>query len=441
MSSVLPLRSTSVPGVSARSRNLLQLRRETRDPIGFLQHVASQGDVAEFSLGARRAFLVSHPEQIERVLITDQAKFSKPPALERTARLLGRGLLTSDAALNMTRRRVIAPVFHREQMTRYAGIIVSHASGRAARWTDGDSVDIADEMTTLALRVVGECLFSADLETSTGEIRDLLRTAVEALDPLVVLVSPMRRLRPVRDRLHALVREMIARQIADPHDNLLRLLLDARGPEATPEQLLDDALTMLLAGHDTIANALTWTWQWMSDTPDAAARFRAELTEALDGRAPSADDLPRLRYTRAVLAEALRLSPPAWVLARRALEDHRCGGVVIPRGSLVIMSPYLVHRDARFHPDPLSFRPERWLADAAPRPRLAFFPFGAGRRSCIGEGFAWMEGVLVLATVGQRWRLVSTGPTREFDPRITLRPRGPQMMRVERIAPAESDVD
>lgn len=440
MSSVLPTQSTPVPGLGVRSRNLLQLRR-TRDPVGFLQQLALQGDVAEFSLGAGRAFLVSHPEHIEGVLITGQAKFSKPPALERTSRLLGRGLLTSEAALNAARRRVIAPAFHREQMSRHAGIIVDHASRRARGWTHGESVDIADEMTALTLRVVGECLFSADLESSTAEIRDLLRTAVDALDPLVVLVSPMRRLRPVRERLHALIDQMIARQLAEPRDNLLGLLLDARGPEATPEQLLDDALTMLLAGHDTVANALTWTWQWLSDNPEADARFRAELAESLDGRAPCADDLPRLRYARAVLAESLRLSPPAWLLARRALADHRCGDVVIPRGSLVVMSPYLVHRDPRFHADPLSFRPERWLVDGAVRPRLAFFPFGAGRRSCIGEGFAWMEGVLVLATVGQRWRLRSTGPTREFDARITLRPRGPQLMQVEAAATPRSDGD
>lgn len=441
MTSVLPTPDTSLPGLSKRSRHLLELRHRKRDPIGFLQHVASQGDVAEFPLGTGRAFLVSHPDDIERVLITDQAKFAKPPALERTARLLGRGLLTSEAGLNAARRRVIAPVFHREQMNRYAGIIVGHAARRAERWTSGESVDIADNMTALALRVVGECLFSADLEKSTGEVRDLLRTAVEALDPLVVLVSPMRRLRPVRERLHALVHQMIARQVADPRDNLLALLVAARSPDATPEQLLDDALTMLLAGHDTIANALTWTWQWLSDTPTVDARFRAELADVLDGRAPSADDLPRLRYTRAVLAESLRLSPPAWLLARRALEDYRCGGVDMPRGSLVVMSPYLVHRDHRFHGEPLSFRPERWLEDDASRPRLAYFPFGAGRRSCIGEGFAWMEGVLVLATVAQRWRLRSTGPTREFDLRITLRPRGPQLMRVEAIAEPQSDGD
>lgn len=403
--------------------------------------MARQGDVVEFPLGSRRAFLLNHPEHIERVLITDQIKFAKPPALERTGRLLGRGLLTSDNALNAVRRRVISPVFHRDQMIRYAGIIANHAGRRADCWADGQTVDIADEMTALALRVVGECLFSTDLEASTQEIRELLRTAVQALDPLVVLVSPMRQLRPVRQRLHALVRQMIARQLADPRDNLLRLLLEASGPEATPEQLMDDALTMLLAGHDTIANALTWTWQWLSENPDADKRFRAELADVLGGRAPGADDLPRLRYTRAILAESLRLSPPAWVLARRALEDYPCDGMVIPSGSLVVMSPYLVHRDPRFHQDPLSFRPERWLEDAGPRPRLAFFPFGAGRRSCIGEGFAWMEGVLVLATIGQRWRLRTTGPGRQIDARITLRPSGPQMMHVERAAPSRADVD
>lgn len=258
-----------------------------------------------------------------------------------------------------------------------------------------------------------------------------------ALDPLVALVAPRRRLQPTRQRLEAIVEALIRRRLAldDPPDDLLGLLLAADGPEATPEQLLDDAITLLLAGHDTIANALTWTWGWLASLPAVAAAVHAEVDAVVDREVPlTAADLPRLPYTRAVLAESLRLRPPAWILARRALEDHDGPAGRIAAGTIVVMSPYVVHRDPRFYPDPLRFEPRRWLA-AAPsaRPKLAFFPFGAGRRSCIGEGFAWLEGVLVLATCARRWRLESTGDAAAVgavEARITLRPRGPLPMRL-----------
>ncbi|HEY8536668.1 MAG TPA: cytochrome P450 [Vicinamibacterales bacterium] len=414
-----------------RYDSLLELRRARRDPIGFLRTLAAHGDVATCRFGDQLVVLLSHPDDIEGVLITHDARFVKPPALDRASRLLGQGLLTANGRLHAVRRRTIAPAFHRQRMERYAGRIVEHALARAARWRDGDTIDAVDEMTTLTLRVVGDCLFGADLTPVAAELRRLLATAIDAVDPLVVLVAPMRRLRPARARLLEIVEELIARQLADPRDNLLALLLDASGPEATAEQLRDDALTMLLAGHDTIANALTWTWSWLAGHPEAERRMHDELDQVLDGAPPGIDHVRQLPWTRAVLAESLRLTPPAWILARRAVEDHPCRDGVIPRGALVVMSPYLVHRDPRFHPDPDSYRPERWLdADQARRPKLAYFPFGDGRRSCIGESFAWMEGILVLATLAQRWRLEPEDPTRRFDPRITLRPHGPQRMRV-----------
>lgn len=425
------------PPAIRRYRSLLELRGARRDPIGFLQAIAAQGDVATCWFGEQLVVLLSHPADIEGVLITHNARFAKPPALDRASRLLGNGLLTAGAALHAVRRRTIAPAFHRARLERYAGRIVSHAQRRTARWRDGDTIDAVDEMTTLTLQVVGDCLFSADLEPVAAELRALLASAVEAVDPLVALVAPMRRLRPTRARLQEIVDGLIARQLAYPQDNLLSLLLEAAGPDATAGQLHDDALTLLLAGHDTIANALTWTWSWLAQHPEAERRMHEELDRVLDGAAPGTEDVRRLPYTRAVLAESLRLTPPAWILARRALEDHPCGDRVIPRGALVVMSPYLVHRDPRFHPAPARYRPERWL-DTEPerRPKLAYFPFGAGRRSCIGESFAWMEGILVLATLGQRWRLEPDGPALQFDPRITLRPRGPQFMRVRARRPA-----
>jgi cytochrome P450 len=319
-------------------------------------------------------------------------------------------------------------------------VIAAHARRRADAWRHGDVVDVVDEMASVSLGVVGETLFGADLTPEGPELRRILATAVAALDPLVALVAPRRRLRPARARLDAIVQSLIERRLAipDPPDDLLGLLLSAEGPEATVVQLHDDAITLLLAGHDTIANALAWTLAWLAREPAVAAVLHDEVDAVLRGAPPTSDDLARLPYTRAVLAESLRLRPPAWILARKALADHHGPGGAIAAGTLVVMCSYLVHRDARFFADPLRFQPRRWLAaHVPPRPRLAFFPFGAGRRACIGEAFAWLEGILVLATLAQRWRLESTGGVDELDARITLRPRGPMRMRVvARAGPA-----
>jgi cytochrome P450 len=321
-------------------------------------------------------------------------------------------------------------------MAGYGDVIAAHASRRAAAWRDGDLVDVVDEMASLTLGVVGETLFSTDLAPIGGELRGLLATAVGALDPLVALVAPRRRLRPTRTRLDAIVETLIADRLTlvSPPDDLLGLLLAADGPEATPEQLHDDAITMLIAGHDTIGNALAWTWGWLAGHPAVADALAAEVDAVLGtepGRGMTAADLPRLLLTRAVLSESLRLRPPAWILARRALVDHHGPAGPIAAGTLVVMSPYLVHRDPRFFDEPLRFEPRRWLADQAPpRPKLAYFPFGAGRRSCIGEGFAWLEGVLVLATLARRWRLEAVDGPADVEARITLRPRGPLRMRL-----------
>ena len=425
--------STGEAGGS-RHRSLLELRRARRDPIGFLQRTASRGDVADFILADSRVFLLSHPRDIEAVLVTDGAMFAKSPALDRAARLLGRGLLTVEAPLHAIRKRAIAPTFHRQRLSRYAEIMTRHASGRADRWQSGEPIDMVEEMSALTLGVVGEAFFGADLEAVNGEIRQILATAIGTLDPLVALIAPMRRLRPARARLDAIVQDLIDHRLADPAppDDLLTLLLEAEGTEATPEQLHDDLITMLLAGHDTIANALSWTWWWIATHSEAEAAFHREVDTVLAGRTPTLEDVTRLPYTRAVLAESLRLRPPAWILARRALADYMCGGVTIPEGSLVIMSPYLVHRDERFHPRPFQFEPGRWMqSGSSPTPKGGFFAFGAGRRSCIGESFAWTEGVIMLAALAQRWRFRSMDTAVDFDARITLRPRGPLTLRTE----------
>ena len=414
------------------SCSLWALRRRETDPLAFLQQLAqSPDDIVTFQLGTRLAFLLNHPTTIEDVLLTRPDRFVKGHGFDRAKRLLGDGLLTADGPLHVARRRVVQPAFYRQRIEAYAPLVVGHAARWRERWRDGITIDIAREMRGLTLSITGETLFGTDLADVATDVETAVASAIPSVDGLVSIMASHRRVRTARRRLDTIVDDVVERRrrAGSAHDDLLSLLLEARGAddEASARQLRDDAITFMLAGHDTIAHALTWTWTLLAANPDVEARLHAEVAGVMGTRLASAQDVPRLPYTRSVLAEALRLFPPAWVIVRRAAEPHQCGGRQIPRGSLVVASPFVTHRDARFFPDPLTFSPERWLLPDQ-RPRLAYFPFGAGPRSCIGEGFAWMEGILVLATLAGRWQLRSEGGAVEPSPRITLRPRGPVPM-------------
>jgi cytochrome P450 len=418
------------------SRSVRALRRAASDPIAFLDALARQGDVVPFAIGRRPAFLLNHPAHIEEVLISQQHRFVKGPAFERAGRLLGTGLLTAEGPLHRARRRLAQPAFHRAQMERLAGTMVARAADERRAWRSGEPFDLAARMAALTFDIAGGALFGADLAAHAADVRRAVNAATASADSLVSLLAPIRRVSRARRELDTIVdaivdrRRQPARQPSSEKD-LLSLLLDAEAEaDAEPSrQLRDDVMTLLLAGHDTIASALIWTWTLLARHPRADDQLARELRTVLGDRLPAAADLGRLPFTRGVLAESLRLYPPAWVLARLAVQPYRAGATVIPAGSLVIMSQYLVHRDPRFFDDPLTFAPERWSADAQPpRPKLAYFPFGAGPRSCIGEPFAWMEGVLLLATIGQRWRLQSAGASAEPAAQVTLRPRGAVLM-------------
>lgn len=417
-------------------RSVWALRRIAADPIEFLTTLAQQGDVVPFAIGRRSAFLLNHPAHIEEVLVTHQDKFAKGPAFLRAGRLLGTGLLTAEGALHRGRRRIASPAFHRMQMDRHVDTIVARASAERDSWTHGETIDVAERMAALTFGIVGETLFGADLAHHTSRVRRAVAAATASGDSLVSLLAPVRRVDRERKQLDTVVDELIARRLATPNagaGDLLSMLIEADADAPSSPQLRDDVLTILLAGHDTIASAMTWTWALLASHPEADEQLARELASVLDGRSATAADLPRLPFTRSVLAESLRIYPPAWVLARLSLQPHRIGTTVMPEDSLVIMSQYLVHRDPRFFEDPLAFRPERWLTDAgSTRPRLAYFPFGAGPRSCIGEPFAWTEGVLLLATLAQRWTLKMKEAPAEPAPQITLRPRGPVRMIPER---------
>lgn len=418
-------------------RSTWPLRRGENDPLAFLEKLAATtADVVPFRLGRRPAFLLNHPARIEDVLIRQAHIFVKGRGFDRARHLLGTGLLTAAGPLHRERRRVAQGAFHRRRVAAHAPIIVAHAARRREMWRAQTPIDIASEMRELTLAITGEALFGADLAGSADDIGRALNLAMSPMDGLLAIVASPARSRRARRQLDAVLDAIIAtrRRAPAPREDLLAMLLDAHGEntEASERQLRDDVLTFLLAGHDTISHALTWTWLLLAAHPDVDEQLGIEVARVLGMGLPDVADVPRLVYTRAVVAEALRLFPPAWVIVRRAREACRLGTADIPAGAVIVASPLVMHRDPRFYEQPLQFRPERWLSaiDGATRcHRLAYIPFGAGSRGCIGEGFAWFEATLVLATLAQHWRLTrsSCAPV-EASPRITLRPKGGTLM-------------
>jgi cytochrome P450 len=432
-----------------------------RDPLTFFTTTArTYGDVARFTFGSQVVYLVSHPDMIEDVLVLSAKKFMKGIALQRAKRLLGEGLLTSEGQMHLRQRRTIQPLFHRQQVQRFAEAMVRHA----VRWrdsvTDGSIIDVTDEMGGLTLAIVGETLFSTNVQKDADEVREALTDAVQtfayAVLPGIELieklpVGPFVKVRKARARLDRIILRVIAERRANPdasHD-LVSMLLAARDPENPAEpgmsdqQIRDEAMTIFLAGHETTANAMAWTFHLLGSAAaveqklhEEIDRVLADAPQGMPPRAPTVEDVAKLEYTRAVIAESMRLYPPAWTMGRRVIEPHTIGGYAIERDALVLISQWVAHRDPRWWDDPLSFKPERWLGtsgsrlpdprpripDPGSRPKYAYFPFGGGTRICIGESFAWTEAILLLATIAQRWRFTPvTAPTPE--PRITLRPQ------------------
>lgn len=410
------------------------------------------GDVAALRFGPRRVTLLSHPELVREVLVTRHRNFIKSYALQRARVLLGEGLLTSEQPLHLRQRRLAQPAFHRERISAYGAVMAAYAEEETAGWRHGAEVDAAREMTRLTLRIAGKTLLDAEVGGEAEEISSALTDALGLYQRLFNPFGPLldrlptpgtRRMQRARERLDATIYRIIAerRRSGEDRGDLLSMLLLAQDDEGdgggmSDLQLRDEALTLFLAGHETTANALAWTWHLLSRNPDAEARLHEEVDRVLGGRLPGADDLPALPWTRGVLAESMRLFPPAYVLGREPLEAFEVGGYRVPAGGIVLMSQWVIQRDARFFPDPLRFDPARWTPEMEESlPRFAYFPFGAGPRKCIGESFAWMEGVLVLAAVARRWRLREVpGHPVEPLPQITLRPRHGVRMALERRA-------
>jgi cytochrome P450 len=396
--------------------------RPGRNPLDFFSSIArTYGDLAHVRLGGEHVFVVSDPRVIKDILMTHNQNFTKSRGLERTKRVLGQGLLTSEGAVHLRQRRLMQPAFHRERIAKYASTMVEYAERLRGSWTDAAEIDMAREMNRLTLSVVGKTLFDTDVESQAREVGDALTGVMESFWTLMLPFSKVierlplphiRRSRAARARLDAIIYALIHERRASGADrgDLLSMLLLAQddedaGRRMTDVQVRDEAMTIFLAGHETTANALMWTWYLLSQAPAAEAALHDEVDRVLERRVPTMADIPSLPYTERVVTESMRLYPPAWIIGRRAIDAYPIDGYVAPARSILIMSPWIVHRDGRYYPEPDRFRPERWTPEfKASLPQFAYFPFGGGPRRCIGESFAWMELMLIVATLAQQWR-------------------------------------
>jgi cytochrome P450 len=416
------------------------LREFRRDRLGLFTRCArDHGDAVAVRLGPIRGAVLSHPDAIEQVLVTQSRNFIKHFALRLNRLLLGNGLLVSEGDFWLRQRRLIQPAFVRQGVVGYAEVMVSHAERLLADWHDGDTRDLHADMTRLTLEIAARTLFGADVAGDAPEVGEALRVALARYDKRIGGIYPLpawlptpgnrRLLRAVRrldEVIYRFIRER--RESGADRRDVLSLLLRARDEEGgrmTDRQLRDEAMTLFLAGHETTALALTWTGYLLAQHPPAHDRLLEELRAVLGGRAPEAADLPRLPFTEHVVLESMRLYPPVYAFGREALRDCEVMGYAIPARTTVFMSQWAMHRDPRWFHEPEKFLPERWADGLAQRlPKFAYFPFGGGPRLCVGNTFAMVEAVLVLATLARRFRF-ELAPGQEIVPwpSMTLRPK------------------
>lgn len=392
-----------------------------QDWLGTLRRwQARYGDFVVARLGPRPAAFIFNPEDAEAVLVENYKRFRKNFIIRRTRAVIGNGLLLSEGEFWLRQRRLIQPAFNRSRIALYAQTMAETAASALDRWEEGKRIDIHRELMLLTRSIVSRCLFGSDVEESNGAIEEVIERLMNSfskltdsalLVPLFVPTPTNLRFKRDKKQLDALVYRFIARRRRQDAegDDLMSVLLQARDDEGsgmTDRQLRDEVLTLFLAGHETTASALTWAVYFLTGHPEAAERLTAEVDALLGGRAPSADHVPRLKYTEAVFKEAMRLYPPSWLMGRETTGAYELRGCTIPKGWNLLICPWVIHRDPRWYDAPDEFRPERWL-DPQPGslPRCAYLPFGAGPRQCVGNHFAMMEAVIILASIAQRFVL------------------------------------
>ncbi|MEZ4453054.1 MAG: cytochrome P450 [Nannocystaceae bacterium] len=437
---------------------LATMIRLVRAPYTTLQAIQRRhGDVARFRIGATPVLLVSHPELVEQVLVHRRKDYGRDALIRKTNVLFGSGLLVAEGELWARQRKLMAPCFAQRSIVHHGEVMAACAEAAAAGWREGETLDLGEAMMAMTLEIATRTLFGS---TSAGQGERLgaalatmvdyfMKMAFNPLAPPLWVPTPgNRRFLAARAIIHEVVDEVIRRRrdragVDRPEGgrfDLLGTLMAARDDEGrgmSDQQLRDEVLTLLLAGHETTALALTYTIHLLARHPWVLARLEEELDEVLGGRTPTVADLDHLPYTRQVVLEGMRLYPPVATSGREALADDELAGYPVPAGSLVMSAQWVIQRDPRFFAAPEVFRPERWTPDfERALPRFAYFPFGGGSRVCIGQAFALLEARLCLAALIQRWRLAAVDPAPiEVVPSITVRPRSPVQMRLTRRAP------
>ena len=427
--------------------SLINLVRFRRNSLGFLKQIYQEyGDIVHFKMGPLRILLLNHPDYIKEVLSTQQSNFVKGRPLEMAKELLGEGLLTSEGEFHKRQSRIIQPAFHRKMMGTYAPAMTEYALRLMNKWEDGMSVDMMQEMIKMSTGIAGKTMFNVDIEEEAPEINQALDAVMGLFDrvslpfaeyllkiPLPGTIRFFRAKSKLDHTIYKVIRER--REIKLNNGDLLSLLLkEQEEGEMSDRQIRDEALTLFLTGFDTTSLALTWTWYLISQHPQVEAELHEELDRVLQGRLPTLEDYPNLKFTRMVFAESMRLYPPIYIIARQAVEAFTIGEYEVPKKTIVLVSPYLIHHDSRFHSNPEVFNPHNW--DDRPgiqHPRYEYFPFSEGPRSCIGQHYAWLEGVMVLASIAQFWKvkMVPDHPV-EIAQLLNLRPKYGMKMEVYR---------
>ncbi len=416
------------------------LKEFASDQLGTMTRWAREyGDVVSARFGFKHIVFANHPVLVEEVLVNQNRKFIKHYRLRQTKRTLGQGLLTSEGDFWRGQRKLIQPAFHRERIAAYAQLMVDFTDRMLGSWAAGQVRDVQDDMMRLTLEIVAKTLFDAEITGQSASASAAMETLMRCFIARTRnLVSPPDWLpTPLNVRVHRAIRRLdniLASVISErrrcgvDRGDLLSTLLHAKDEESgrpmSDSQLRDEVMTLFMAGHETTANTLAWAWVLLSRHPDAETRLHNEIDMVLEGRLPSAADLPRLKYTECVVTETLRVYPTVWTVGREAVEPVELGGYRIAGGTTVFMPQWVIHRDGRWFDDPEVFRPERWADGLMQRiPRYAYFPFGGGPRICIGNNFALMEAVLILATIARKYR-PSLAPDAVIAPlpTMTLRP-------------------
>ena len=425
------------------------LHERRRDPLGFSIRCRDFGDVVAVKVLGFTVYTANSPEAMKHILVDNAQNYWKGKRAQVFKRVLGNGLLTAEGDQWLRSRRLAQPAFHRERL---AGLLVAMneaTSEMIGRWKNKRGpFEIFEEMAVLTLTIVGRTLFTTDVLGDAAHVSRSLAFLMEetlSFNPFKRLLPTKseRRYREAAEELDAIIRRIIEqrRRLESRPPDLLTMLMEARDvvdqSGMDDRQLRDEALTFLLTGYETTASALTWLWTLLDQSPEVSSRLSREVADVLEGRTPRMEDLPRLGYLRATFDEALRLYPPAWLMVRQAHAADEVVGFALPKGALVVMSPYALHRAPEFWRDPMTFDPERFHSEqeVSERQKFVYLPFGAGKRMCIGSSFAVMVAQVIVAQVVQHFRVrVLPGQDLSCSPKVTLRPKGPIYVELERAS-------